>query len=120
MKTTYHGVTADDILVYAKRIITEFGWQRMAWPAHGPCPRSIRAALAAATEDLMLPHTSDVHSEAIRRVSEAIYGRGSVGGINDWEHRKDTNKDAVIAMLQRAIEMGPWPAENANSGVWPT
>lgn len=98
--------TADDILCGAKEYIVKFGWERNAWPEHGPGPRCIRAALHAAAIKLDC-EGHEVHGAAIRRVSGAIYGRGQVGGINDWEHKKAVNKDSVIAMLQKAIEMGP-------------
>lgn len=110
--------TADDVLVYAKRILAEWGWQRMAWPRHGPMPRCIRCALYCAAEDLDALNTR-AHTDAARRVSEAIYGRGSVGGIMDYEHRKATNRDTVIALLQKAIEIGPSERE-LNGTVWPT
>lgn len=114
------GVTADDVLVYARRLISDFGWRRMAWPQHGPMPRCIRAAISCAAQDLDLPRASRPQTDALRRVSEAIYGRGSVGGILDWEHHKHTNKDAVIALLQKAIEMGPSEREVRASELWPT
>lgn len=112
--------TADDVLVYAKRVISEWGWQRQAWPLHGPAPRCIRAAIGHAALELELPARSTAHTDALRRVSEAIYGRGSVGGILDWEHRKRTDKDAVIALLQKAIEMGPSDREVRAGKLWPT
>jgi hypothetical protein len=112
--------TADDVLVCAKRIITQYGWERMAWPMHGPLPRCIRCAIGCAAQDLELPARSTAHSDALRRVSEAIYGRGSVGGILDWEHRKATNRDSVIALLQKAIEMGPSEREVRTMELWPT
>lgn len=112
------GPTVDDILCDAKGIINSFGWQRLAWPQHGPMPRCIRAALWAAAENFHAVGTS-AHTYALRRVSEAIYRRGAVGGINDWEHRKSTNKDVVIAVLQKAIEMGPSDAEVKPVGMWP-
>jgi hypothetical protein len=118
-KRTPEGVTADDVLVYAKRVIADFGWQRGAYPEHGPRPHCVRSALYCAAADLEAV-ASAAHADAIRRVSEALHGRGSIGGINDYEYRKSTNKDTVIALLQKAIEMGPWPAEEQNSGVWPT
>jgi hypothetical protein len=115
------GVTTDDVLVYARRIIADFGWQRQAWPINGPLPRCIRAAIDCAAQSLELPRASRVQTDALRRVSEAIYGtRGSVGGIIDWEHYKRTNKEAVMAMLQKAIEMGPSEREVRANELWPT
>src|SRR5436305_5498528 len=99
--------TTDDVLVTAKRIIAEWGWQRLAWPVHGPLPRCIRCAIACAGAELEMPTKSREMLFALHRVSAAIYGRGCIGGILDWEHRKRTDRDAVIAMLQKAIEMGP-------------
>ena len=113
--------TTDDVLVTAKRIIAEWGWQRLAWPVHGPLPRCIRCAIGCAAIELELPARSTAHTDALRRVSEAIYNRrGSVGGIMDWEHRKRTDKDAVIALLQKAIEMGPSEREVKARELWPT
>jgi hypothetical protein len=112
--------TADDVLVYAKRIIVDFGWQRMAWPQYGPAPRCIRSAIGCAAQDLELPRRSTALADALRRVSEALYGRGSVGGILDYEHRKSTNRDTVIALLQKAIEMGPSEREVKARQLWPT
>lgn len=104
--------TVDDILCEAKKLIVNFGWERQAWPQYGPMPRCIRAAISDAATQFKCQGTS-THTDALRRVSEAIYNkRGAVGGITDWEHYKRVNKDSVVAMLQRAIEMGPWPADN--------
>lgn len=111
--------TADDVLVIAKRIITEFGWERMAHPVYGPAPRCIRSAITCAAIDLQLPARSTQVQDALFRVSEAIYGPGTVGGINDWEHKKKVNRDVVIALLQKAIEAGPSERE-LNGTVWPT
>lgn len=113
-------MTADDILCRAKRIIIDWGWQRGAWPSHGPLPRCIRAALwSAAEEDGSVARRA--HTDATRRVAEAIYDkRGVVGGIMDWEYRKRTNQEAVVAMLQKAIEMGPSEREIRAKELWPT
>jgi hypothetical protein len=111
-------VAVDDILCEAKRIITEYGWERQAWPEYGPMPRCIRAAIGAAATQYDAVG-SDVHTGALRRVSEAIYKRGAVGGITDWEHYKRTNKDSVVAMLQKAIEIGPSEREHKPVALWP-
>lgn len=119
MRQAPAGVTTDDILCRAKQLIAQWGWQRSAWPKHGPLPRCVRASIWAAAE----AHEcvgSRPHTDALRRVSEAIYGRGSVGGIGDWEYRKRTDQDAVIAVLQKAIEMGPSEREVGARELWPT
>lgn len=113
------GVTADDVLVYAKRLINDFGWQRLAWSVHGPAPRCIRSAISGAAQDLEAMSTV-AHTDALRRVSEAIYGRGSVGGIMEFEFRKRTTTEAVVALLQKAIEMGPSDREVRARELWPT
>lgn len=118
MKTyTYRDVTVDDILCEARRIITEYGWQRLAWPEYGPMPRCIRSAIDAGAIQFEA-RGCPVHTDALRRVSEAIYRRGAVGGITEWEHKKATNRDVVIALLQKAIEMGPSKRETRGE-LWP-
>lgn len=112
------GATADDVLVYARRLLADFGWQRLAWPRYGPQPRCIRCAITCGAD--VLDATATVaHTDALRRVSEAIYGRGQVGGIMEWEFRKGTTAEAAVALLEKAIEMGPSEREYA-AGVWPT
>lgn len=100
--------TVDDILSGALEYIRKHGWAREVWPDRSMHrPRCIRAALHCAAKDLgAVDH--EAHGEALRRVSEAIYDkRGSVGGITDWEHYKRTTQDSVIAVLEKAIEIGP-------------
>jgi hypothetical protein len=110
-------VTVDDILCEARRIITEYGWERLSWPEYGPMPRCTRAAISAAAIQFDVKGT-EVHTNALRRVSEAIYRRGAVGGITEWEHYKRVNRDSVIAMLQKAIEIGPSERETRGE-LWP-
>src|SRR5436305_13204234 len=87
-------VTAEDIITCAAEIIDKRGWARSAWPKHGPAPRCIRAALEDAWKHL---HYTDPRAdsksltEAIRRVSEAIYGPGCIGRIGECEDRKRTD-----------------------------
>lgn len=115
------GVTTEDILCTAKELIAKWGWRRGAWPAHGPLPRCIRAALWTAAEIEGGVVGGRAHTDASRRISEAIYDkRGNVGGIMDWEYRKRTNQESVVAMLQKAIEMGPSEREIAVRELYPT
>jgi hypothetical protein len=114
---TPEGVAVDDILCEARRIITEYGWERLSWPDYGPMPRCIRSAIDAAARQYDA-HSTIVQTDALRRVSEAIYRRGAVGGITEWEHRKATNRDSVIALLQKAVEMGPSERERRGE-LWP-
>ena len=106
-------VSIDEILYGAIELITTFGWQREGWSNFGAAPRCIRKAVWDSAAN-MYPHV-EVRREspanrAMRRVSEAIYDRrGAIGGINDWEYRKRTNQEAVIAVLRKAIEIGPAP-----------
>lgn len=111
-------VTADDILCGAKEIIVNHGWARNAYPQHGPAPRSIRSALQCAAR-VLDAEKSQAHTDAIHRVSEALYGRGVVGGILDYEHYKRTTRDSVVSLLQKAIEMGPADKQEQHCGVWP-
>jgi hypothetical protein len=111
--------TTDDVLVTAKRIITDYGWQRLAWPSHGPRPRCIRCAISCAAQELELPIKSKEVLLALHRVSAAIYGQGCIGGILEWEHRKRTDRDSVIALLQKAIETGPTEREVKARELWP-
>jgi hypothetical protein len=105
------------VICGAKELIVRYGWQRGAWPPFGPAPRCLRAALytAAGNLDCLATRT---HTDALRRVSGAIYKPGSVGGITDWEFRKDTNRDVVISVLQKAIELGPTEPE-IRGELWP-
>jgi hypothetical protein len=95
------------ILRTARELIDQFGWQRSGYSLHGAAPRCIRKAIwdaaADATERRHSPSTV-----ALQRISEAIYDRrGVVGGINEWEYRKRTDKAAVLAALDKAIALGP-------------
>src|SRR5436305_12797173 len=101
-------VTAEDIITCAAEIIDKHGWARSAWPKHGPAPRCIRAALEDAWKHL---HDNDPRAdsksltEAIRRVSEAIYGPGCIGGIVEWEYKKRTDRAQVLQMLAGAADL---------------
>lgn len=104
-------VTVDDILRGALRLIEDFGWEEQGWNHHGAKPRCIRKALWDSAARLC-PEVNARHypalNEALRRVSEAIYDKpGAVGGILDWEYKRRTDQEAVIAVLRKAIDAGP-------------
>lgn len=99
-------VTVTEIIAGAIRLIEDFGWERQAWPEHGPMPRCIRAALWDSSKQLHCNMRS-IHLSAVRRVSEAIYDkRGTIGGITDWEFKRRVDQATVLAVLHKAIEMG--------------
>jgi hypothetical protein len=95
-----------EILREATDLIRTFGWEHGGYSLHGAAKRCIRKAVWDAATGLA-PRAPEPHV-ALQRISEAIYGRrGCVGGINDYEYRKTTDKAAVIAMLDKAIQLGP-------------
>jgi hypothetical protein len=106
--TTYR-VTAQDVCDCAREIIENHGWQRSAWPQHGPAPRCIRAALSDAWKHLSGndPRAKGTAlSVALRLVSQAIYGKAeAVGGIMEWEYRKATDQAAVVEVLRKAASL---------------
>lgn len=95
-----------EILREARELIEKFGWKHSGYSLMGAAPRCIRKAVWDAATGLS-PRASEP-TVALQRISEAIYGRrGVVGGINDFEYRKSTNKDVVVALLGKAIQLGP-------------
>jgi hypothetical protein len=112
MMTTYR-VSAQDILSCAVEIIEEHGWARgeyrneyRKWTLGRRC---IRAALRDAwmylcDNDPRADATA--LTEAINRVSGAIYKPGTIGGIMDWEYRLSTDTAAVLDVLRRAASDG--------------
>jgi hypothetical protein len=111
MMTDYR-VTAQDILACAIEIIDQFGWERGAYPEHGPQPRCIRAAIRDAAEQLGCndaPGSASAVYGAHRRVSEAIYGKPTVGGIMDWEYHTRTTTDKVREILHKAMDLPDKP-----------
>lgn len=95
-----------EILRVARDLIEQFGWKHSSYSLYGAAPRCIRKAVWDASEGLAL--RAPEPTVALQRISEAIYNRrGTVGGINDYEYQKSTNKESVVAMLDKAIQLGP-------------
>lgn len=96
-----------EILSGARDLIERFGWKASAYSLHGAAPRCIRKAVFDAAVNVVDTKRPEI-AVALQRISEAIHKRRNVvGGINDWEYRKSTDKEAVVAMLGKAIELGP-------------
>lgn len=104
-------VSVEEILRGALKLIEDFGWEEQGWALHGARPRCIRKALWDSAARLC-PEVGHRQfpplNEALRRVSEAIYDKpGAVGGILDWEYKRRTDREAVIAVLRKAIDAEP-------------
>lgn len=114
-------MTTAGLLSHAATLIDQFGWKRNAFPMeYGPMPKSIRAALFWAAREADCVGMPE-HTDALRFVSEAIYGPKHVGGITDWEHRKATNKAKVLDVLRKAAEAAEsQQVSQPHVGMWPT